>query len=64
MDCETITIGTQAFTVPYADLLPNLQDDEFEALREDIRKRGIIVPIVVDERRQVIDGQHRLRIAL
>lgn len=37
---------------------------ELEALREDIRKRGIIVPIVVDERRQVIDGQHRLRIAL
>lgn len=64
MDCETITIGTQTFSVPYAALLPNLQDDEFEALREDIRKRGIIVPIVVDERRQVIDGQHRLRIAL
>jgi ParB-like chromosome segregation protein Spo0J len=46
------------------DLLPPLGDTELEALRADIAERqAVIVPIVIDEARNVIDGANRLRIA-
>jgi site-specific DNA-methyltransferase (adenine-specific) len=43
--------------------LPVLSDEEYAALRADIIARGIVVPVVIDEQGNVIDGQHRLRIA-
>ena len=60
---QQITLGGQTFNLPYADLLPTLSADEYAALRADIIARGIVVPVVIDEQRNVIDGQHRLRIA-
>lgn len=47
---------------PY-QLLPRLSDDEFAALREDIRENGIRVPIDVDEDNNILDGHHRSWIA-
>lgn len=32
-------------------------------LKEDIEKLGILIPIVVNEKMEVMDGQHRIRIA-
>ncbi len=58
-----ITIGGVEYKTPYADLLPPLSTDEYEELRTDIIQRGIIVPVVLDELGNVIDGQHRLKIA-
>lgn len=58
-----ITIKGVTFTLPYADLLPPLSDTEYADLKADIEQRGVVVPILVDEHRNVIDGQHRLRIA-
>jgi hypothetical protein len=60
---ECIEIGERVFRLPYADLLPPLGTDDYADLRDDIAKRGIIVPVVLDERNNVIDGQHRVRIA-
>jgi hypothetical protein len=60
---KTITIGKKVFKCIFADLLPLLRDEERLALVADIRVRGIIVPIVVDEDGNVIDGFHRLSIA-
>ena len=34
--------------VQFPDLLPSLSQDEFEALKSDIQKRGIMVPIEID----------------
>lgn len=45
---------------PY-QLLPLLRDQEFQALRQDIARRGIMVPIERDESGNVLDGHHRLR---
>ncbi len=42
-------------------LLPPLTDEEFEALKEDIRKRGVLVPVEKDEAGNVLDGFHRVR---
>lgn len=48
---------------PHALLLPALTDDEYRALKSDIKQHGILYPIIVDENRQILDGVHRVRIA-
>jgi hypothetical protein len=47
---------------PY-QLFPALDRATEDALRESIGRWGVIVPIVVDQDGQVIDGHHRQRIA-
>ena len=43
-------------------LLPELTPEEFAALKADIARHGVLVPIVIDaESGAVIDGHHRLR---
>lgn len=50
---------------PYQPILelPPLPDDQFAALRENIGINGVLVPILIDEHQQIIDGWHRHRIA-
>ncbi len=43
--------------------MPELSPDQLAALKFDIRKNGILVPIVVDQQGRVIDGHNRRRIA-
>jgi ParB-like chromosome segregation protein Spo0J len=42
-------------------LMPELSNWEFEALKESIRQHGVIVPVVKDEDGTIIDGHHRDR---
>jgi ParB-like chromosome segregation protein Spo0J/16S rRNA G966 N2-methylase RsmD len=53
------------FELPYASLFDDLPEDEFQALVEDIRANGVVVPVHVHRDPSgadlVIDGQHRLR---
>lgn len=43
-------------------VMPPLSPNEYEALKADIDKRGVLIPIVVDaDTGDVIDGHHRLR---
>lgn len=44
-------------------LLPPLAEDEYTSLIEDIRARGVLQPIIVDETGEIIDGHHRKTIA-
>jgi hypothetical protein len=48
---------------PYALMLPALTDEEYAALKEDIREHGILYPVIVDEDWKILDGVHRVRIA-
>lgn len=41
--------------------LPNLNQDDYDALKESIRTHGQRVPILVSKTGEVIDGSHRLR---
>lgn len=43
-------------------LLPELSEDEYEALKADIKARGVQVPIEFDREGNVLDGHHRLRV--
>jgi ParB-like chromosome segregation protein Spo0J len=42
--------------------LPSLSLDEYEALRESVRRYGVIQPVIVDEKGTVIDGYHRVKV--
>lgn len=44
-------------------VMPDLDAEEFRALKDDIEENGIIVPITVDESGAIIDGYHRHRAA-
>jgi len=46
---------------PY-QLLPSLDDAEYQALKEDIARRGVLVAVEMDECERVLDGHHRLQI--
>ncbi len=41
-------------------LLPDLTEEEFSALKADIAERGVMVPVELDEAGNVLDGHHRL----
>lgn len=40
---------------------PPLSADEYAALKADIAKNGVVVPIEVDEEDNILDGHHRVR---
>ncbi len=42
-------------------LLPELRPEEYEALKQDIAERGVIVPVVLDEFGAILDGHNRAR---
>jgi len=41
--------------------LPSLSLDEYEALRESIREKGVIEAVITDENGNIIDGHHRVK---
>lgn len=43
-------------------IMPALGDEEYKELKEDIARRGVMVPIEFDEHGNVLDGHHRLAI--
>jgi DNA modification methylase/ParB-like chromosome segregation protein Spo0J len=49
---------------PQAGLVPPLSDEEAQALRDDIERRGIQVPLCATPEGVVLCGHHRLRLAL
>jgi len=42
-------------------VMPSLTSVEFEGLKEDIAQHGVLVPVEVDERGNILDGHHRIR---
>jgi hypothetical protein len=45
---------------PFADMVPQMTDEEFATLRADIRAHGVQVAVTLYEGK-VLDGRHRLR---
>lgn len=47
---------------PFADEVPPLSEEAFEALKADIKANGQQVPVFIDEDANVLDGHHRYKI--
>ena len=41
--------------------MPKISQDEYERLKADISKNGVLVPVVIDEKMGIIDGVNRLQ---
>ena len=50
-------------TAQSTQLLPGLKPAEIDALRDSIRRDGVIVPVVVRSNGDMIDGHHRRQLA-
>ena len=50
-------------TIAPSELFPALDDATEAALRASIERFGVIVPVVVDQHGELLDGRHRARIA-
>ena len=48
--------------IPFIDILPPLASREFEALEADIKVRGVLHPVCVDEDGNILDGHHRYQV--
>ena len=46
---------------PRYQLFPVLTENEFQSLKNDIAKHGILVPVEKDESGNILDGHHRIR---
>jgi site-specific DNA-methyltransferase (adenine-specific) len=60
MNLTAIKIGETQYQLKYTEEFRPLAFAEFSSLLYDIAERGILVPIAVDENRNIIDGKHRL----
>lgn len=45
---------------PIADLFPMLAEDELRELAADIKQRGLLQPIVLDDQDRILDGRNRV----
>lgn len=52
---------TEIVTKAKYQLLPDLTEEEYQTLKADIAKHGILVPIEKDEAGNILDGHHRIR---
>lgn len=42
-------------------VMPDLTEEEYEALKQDIAERGVQIPVEYDEDGNILDGYHRVR---
>lgn len=63
MRVRMLKVNQLKFNPRYEKLFPPLLLDELEALRADIKERGIQIPIEVNTRREVLDGYGRAKVA-
>jgi hypothetical protein len=64
MSTKAIVFSGTAYSCPYRDVLPALTQDERSQLRADIEKNGVLVPIVITDQAEILDGHNRLEIAV
>lgn len=58
-----IAFAGKEYSTPFKILLPGLTTEEATRLRDNIRENGVIVPIVLTEADEILDGVHRLTLA-
>ena len=55
-----IILNGRIYSCPFGDLLPPLDNDEDIDLHQNIEAHGVLTPVLVTDRDEVIDGHNRL----
>jgi hypothetical protein len=55
-------MSAESIDPPRYQLMPALRPDENSELRDDIKARGVMVPVEYDEAGNILDGHHRVAI--
>jgi len=58
---KQIVVGGVEFTPLFEGLVPRISEEEYQRLKNDIEANGVLVPVVCDEKRGIVDGVNRLR---
>jgi hypothetical protein len=58
---NTFPQGRQGIKAAGYQVMPEMPPEQFQALKDDIAERGVLVPIDVDEHGNILDGHHRHR---
>lgn len=45
----------------YEDMVPAVSDEDFQILKQDIKKNGLRLPITINSKGVILDGHHRYR---
>lgn len=61
---DTICLRGTKYACPFLNILPPLTPRERAELLADIKRNGITYPIVITDQNEVLDGHHRLSIAV
>jgi len=60
-DIQDASVESSVQDGEHYQVLPDLADEEYQALKSDIAENGVQVDIAVDEDGKIIDGHHRVR---
>ena len=52
---KVITVGDVEFKVLFGGLLPQISDEEYQRFKASIKEMGVLVPMLTDEDRDIID---------
>jgi disulfide oxidoreductase YuzD len=61
---KKLTFENVTYTCPFSDAMPPLSPEERTELKANIEKNGVVYDLVVTDENEVIDGHHRLEIAV
>lgn len=61
---KSLTLDNVTYTCPFSELMPPLAAEERDELAGNIKLNGILYDVVVTDANEVIDGHHRLAIAV
>lgn len=52
---------TAAQAKPLYQIMPEMTSEQYAALKEDIRRHGVLQPVEFDEQGRIVDGHHRVQ---
>src|SRR6187200_817245 len=56
-------INQNTIIIKYQDFVPDIRREEYEALKNSIKDKGLHLPIIVNQKNNVLlDGHHRYRV--
>lgn len=59
---DTVTVKISDLVFKYQGIVCDLNQLEYDSLKTDIAKNGVLVPIEINHKKEILDGNHRTKI--